>query len=70
MIDGQKVVHKRTSTTGPSGVVLGTTHLGMARILWWDGEESEEDPDDLLPATTFLEGMHNQDHLREDLSGR
>lgn len=65
MKDGERVEHRITPTTGPrDGVVLGMTYRDQVRVLWWDGEETEEDPGDLVPATTFLEGMErDQDHL-------
>ena len=54
MKDGTKVEHRITPRTGPrDGVVLRTTTRGQVAVLWWDGEESDEDRDDLIILDTY-----------------
>lgn len=47
---GSKVVPVEPPVWAPerTGVVRGPGKGEMVWVLWWDGEESEEHPDDLL----------------------
>jgi hypothetical protein len=44
---GDRVLPRDGRTYSSSGVVIGPAPGGRLRVLWWDGEETEHDEEDL-----------------------